>query len=146
MLQLPPGTSVPLPGYDKEHTADPQVGEEDVHPNVGRERVEEGEHAGVGPVGLPVQDADPQGHEGLGEIDGFLPDMSDGERSHGQVSFLQTAQREGTQAGRKEELQTEVFPSPWRHHSSHTAETGQNAPKCSPGAPPSCCTYSTYLL
>lgn len=105
MLQLPAGPcSVPLPGYDKEHTADPQVGEEDVHPDVWRERVEEGEHAGVGPVGFPVQDADPQGHEGLGEIDGFLPDMGDGQRSHGQVSFLQTAQREG----RKEGFQTET--------------------------------------
>lgn len=107
-MQLPAGTSVPLPGYDKEHTADPQVGEEDVHPDVRRQRVEEGEHAGVGPVGFPVEDADPQGHEGLGEVDGFLPDVGDGQRSHSQVSFLQTAQREGTRAGREGELQTEV--------------------------------------
>lgn len=89
------GTGIPLPGYDKQHAADPQVGKEDVHPNVGRQGVEEGEDTGVGPVGLPVQDADPQGHEGLGEVDRFLPNVGDGERSNGQVSFLHAAPRKG---------------------------------------------------
>lgn len=84
------GTGVPLPGDDKEHAADPQVGEEDVHPDVRRQGVEEGEHAGVGPVGLAVQDADPQGHKGLGEVYRFLPNVGDGERSNGQISFLKT--------------------------------------------------------
>lgn len=79
---------IPLPGYDEQHAADPQVGEEDVHPDVGRQGVEEGEHAGVGPVGLAVQDADPQRHEGLGEVYRLLPNVGDGERSNGQISFL----------------------------------------------------------
>lgn len=88
------GTGVPLPGYDEQHAADPQVGQEDVHPNVRRQGVEEGEDAGVGPVGLPVQDADPQGHKGLGEVYRFLPNVGDGERSNGQISFLCATQRE----------------------------------------------------
>lgn len=78
----------PLPGYDKQHTADAQVGEENVHPNVRRQGVEEGKHTGVGPIGLPVENADPQGHERLGEVDRFLPDVGDGERCNGQISFL----------------------------------------------------------
>lgn len=86
--------SIPLPGYDKEHAADPQVGEENVHPNIRRQRVEEGKHTGVGPVGLPVQNADPQGHKGLGEVYRFFPYVGDGERSNSQVSFLCTARGE----------------------------------------------------
>lgn len=54
--------------------------------------------------------------------------MSDGQRSHGQVSFLQTAQREGTQAGRKEELQTKAF----HPLGDTTALTRQKTPKCTP--------------
>lgn len=98
------GVGIPLPGYDKEHAADPQVGEEDVHPDVRRQGVEEGEHTGVGPVGLAVQNADPQGHEGLGEVDRFLPDMGDGERSDGQVSFLSVTRRERGTKGKKEAI------------------------------------------
>jgi len=93
---------IPLPGYDKEHAADPQVGEENVHPNIRRQRVEEGKHTGVGPVGLPVQNADPQGHKGLGEVYRFFPYVGDGERSNGQVSFLCTARGE-TQRERERE-------------------------------------------
>lgn len=54
--------------------------------------------------------------------------MSDGQRSHGQVSFLQTAQREGTQAGRKEELQTKAF----HPLGDTTALTRQKTPKRTP--------------
>lgn len=35
-----------------------------------------------------VEDADPQGHEGFGEVDDLLPFGSDGERSHSQVCLL----------------------------------------------------------
>lgn len=115
----------PLPGNDKQHAADPQVGEEDVHPDVGREWVEEGEHAGVGPVGLSVQDADPQRHEGLGEVYGFLPNVGDGERSDRQIGFLCVTQ------GREEEvLETEGSPSLVKH--PQRSETPKAQPWGSP--------------
>lgn len=141
------GTGVPLPGYDKQHAADPQVGEEDVHPNVRRQGVEEGEHAGVGPVGLPIQDADPQGHEGLGEVYRFLPNVGDGERSDGQISFLRAAPREGgTEGDKKKALETEAVPSPQGHpQQSHCSYGPKNPPKHSPGVPPSLC-HGVHLL
>ena len=43
----------------------------------------------------PVEDADPQGHEGLGEVDDLLPLGCDGERSHSQVCLLLEGRRGG---------------------------------------------------
>lgn len=77
-----------LPGNDKQHTADTQAGQQHIHPDIRRERVEEGEDSWVGAVGFVVENADPQCHEGLGEIDHFFSHICDGERSHGQVSHL----------------------------------------------------------
>ncbi len=54
-----------LPGYDKQHTTDTQVSQQNIHPDIGRKGVEEGENPGVGAVGLAVQDTYPQRHEGL---------------------------------------------------------------------------------
>lgn len=54
-----------LPGYDKQHTTDTQASQQNIHPDIGREGVEEGEDPGVGAVGLAVQDTYPQCHEGL---------------------------------------------------------------------------------
>lgn len=45
---------LPLPGDDKEDTADTQVGEEHVHPDVWGQGVEEGEDTGVGAIGLAI--------------------------------------------------------------------------------------------
>lgn len=45
-----------------------------------------------------VEDADPQSHEGLGEVDDLLPLSSDGEGCHSQVCLL----LEGKQVGRRE--------------------------------------------
>lgn len=45
-----------------------------------------------------VEDADPQGHEGLGEVDDFLPLCGDGEGCHSQVCLL----LEGKQIGQRE--------------------------------------------
>lgn len=45
-----------------------------------------------------VEDADPQGHEGLGEVNDFLPLRGDGEGCHSQVCLL----LEGKQMGRRE--------------------------------------------
>lgn len=44
----------------------------------------------------PVEDADPQGHEGLGEVDDLLPLSCDGERSHSQVCLLLEGRRGGS--------------------------------------------------
>lgn len=77
------------PGDHKEHTADPGAGQQHVQPDVRGQRVKEGEDAGVGAVGFTIQDADPQSHEGFGEVDDFLSDVRDGQRSHGQICNLQ---------------------------------------------------------
>lgn len=45
---------LPLPGDDKEDTADTQVGEEHVHPDVWGQGVEEGEDTGIGAIGLAI--------------------------------------------------------------------------------------------
>lgn len=108
----------PLPGYDKQHTADPQVGEENVHPNVSRQGVEEGKHTGIGAVGLPVQNADPQCHERLGEVYRFLPDVGDRERSNGQISFLCGNTEGERQREREKPLETKALPSPSKHAAS----------------------------
>lgn len=84
-----PTKTLTLPGNDKEDTADAQVGKEHIHPDVWGQGVEEGEDTGVGAVGLAVQDAHTEGHEGLGEVDGLLADMGDGQRGHSQICLLQ---------------------------------------------------------
>lgn len=77
-----------LPGNNKEYTADSKAGQQHVHPDVRGQRVEEREHARIGAVGLVVEDADPESHEGLGEVYDLLPHVGDGERGHGQVGHL----------------------------------------------------------
>ena len=79
---------MPLPGDDKEDTADTQVGEKHIHPDVWGQGVEEGEDTRVGAIGLAIEDAHAEGHEGLGEVDDLLPLSCDGERSHSQVCLL----------------------------------------------------------
>lgn len=78
-----------LPGNDKEHTADPQIGQQDVDPDVRGHRIKEREEASVGAVGSPVQDTDASVQKGFGEVNNFLTDKGDGERSHGQVGSLE---------------------------------------------------------
>lgn len=77
------------PGNHKEHAADAGAGQQHVHPDVRRQGVQEGEDARIGAVGFAVQDADPQSHEGFGEVYDFLSDVGDGQRSHGQVRHLE---------------------------------------------------------
>lgn len=81
--------ALPLPGDDKEDTADTQVGEQHIHPDVRGQGVEEGEDTGVGAVGLAIEDADTERHEGLGEVNGLLAHMGDGQGGHGQIRLLQ---------------------------------------------------------
>lgn len=78
-----------LPGDDKEDTADTQVGKEHIHPDVWGQGVEEGEDAGVGAVGLAIEDAHAQCHEGFGEVDSLLSNMGDGQGGHSQICLLQ---------------------------------------------------------
>lgn len=80
-----------LPGYDKQHTTDTQVSQQNIHPDIRRQGVEEGEDPRVGPVWLAVQYTYTQRHEGLGEVDDLLAHICDGERSHCQISSLSTA-------------------------------------------------------
>lgn len=88
--------ALPLPGDDKEDTADPQVGEEHVHPDVWGQGVEEGEDTRVGAVGLAIEDAHTEGHEGLGEVDGLLTDVGDGQGRHSQICLLQREREKWT--------------------------------------------------
>lgn len=84
-----------LPGYDKQHTTDTQVSQQNIHPDIRREGVEEGEDPRVGPVGLAVQYTYTQRHEGLGEVDNLLAHICDGEGSHCQISSLSRANIKG---------------------------------------------------
>lgn len=77
-----------LPGNDKKDTANSQVGQEDVDPDVGSHGVQEGEESVVGGVGFAIQDADAHAHEGLGKINDLFTHVGDGERSHRQVGPL----------------------------------------------------------
>jgi len=79
-----------LPGYDKQHTTDTQVSQQNIHPDIGRQGVEEGEDPRVGPVWLAVQYTYTQRHEGFGEVDNLLSHVCDGERSHCKISSLST--------------------------------------------------------
>jgi len=77
-----------LPGYDKQHTTDTQASQQNIHPDIGWEGVEEGEDPRIGAVGLAVQDTYPQSHEGLWEVDDLLPYVGNGKRSNWKVCFL----------------------------------------------------------
>lgn len=81
-----------LPGDNEQNAADAQTCQQDVHPDVRRQGVKEGEDSWISAIGFVVEDADPQSHEGLGEVDHFLPHVGDGEGGHGQVSHLRTGQ------------------------------------------------------
>lgn len=88
-----------LPGYDKQHTTDTQASQQNIHPDIRRQGVEEGEDPRVGPVWLAVQYTYTQRHEGLGEVNNLLTDICDGKGSHCQISSLSTTdikrQRDG---------------------------------------------------
>lgn len=77
-----------VPGDDEQHTADPETGQQHVHPDVRRERVQEREYTWIRAIGFVVENGDSQSHEGLGKIDDFLSHVSDGERRYGQICHL----------------------------------------------------------
>lgn len=76
------------PGDDEEYTADSQVGQQDVDPDIRGHGVQEREEARVGAVWSTVQDTDAGVQERFGEVDSFLPHKGDCERSHSKVSSL----------------------------------------------------------
>lgn len=82
------GRKCVLPGNDKQHTTDTQASQQNIHPDIGRERVEEGEHPRVGSVGFAVENTYPQRHKGLGEVNDLLAHIGDGQGSNCQVGFL----------------------------------------------------------
>lgn len=73
---------------EEENDTDPDVGEDDAHPDLVGQRIHEAEHMGFVVHGLLDHDGDAQRHEGLGEVDHLLPVGSDGQRGDGHVSFL----------------------------------------------------------
>lgn len=77
-----------LPGYDKEHTTDTQVGQQNIHPDIRGEGVQEGEDAWVCTIGLAVQNAYSKGHKRLGKVDDLLSNVGNRQRSNCKVSFL----------------------------------------------------------
>lgn len=52
----------------------------------------------------PVEDADPQGHEWLGEVDDLLSLRGDGEGCHSQVCLLLEGKRVGRRVGHRTEV------------------------------------------
>lgn len=84
----PFSSSGSLPGNNKQHTADTKACQQHIHPDIRRQRVEEGEYSWIGAIGFVVEDADAQCHKRLGEVYDLLPHVGDGERGHSQVSHL----------------------------------------------------------
>lgn len=72
----------------KQHDADSDVGEDDAHPDLVGQRVEEREDARFGLRGFFDHDGDSQRHERFGEVDHLLSHQSDGQRSHGHIRLL----------------------------------------------------------
>lgn len=78
-----------LPGYDKEHTTDTQVSQQNIHPDIRGERIQEGEDSWVCTVGLAVQNTYSKCHKGLGKVDDLLSNVGNSQWSNCEVSFLQ---------------------------------------------------------
>lgn len=77
-----------LPGYDKEHTTDTQVSQQNIHPDIRGERIQEGEDARVCTIGLAVQNTYSKCHKWLGKVDDLLSNIGNSQGSNCKVSFL----------------------------------------------------------
>lgn len=75
--------------YQKKHHTDSNVGENNAHPDLVSQRVEEGEDAWFGLCWFLDHDGDSQRHEWFGEVDHLLSDESDGQWGDGNVCLLQ---------------------------------------------------------
>lgn len=79
--------------HQEEHHAHANIGKDYTHPDLIGQRVQKGEHARFGLLGLLNHDGDAQAHEGLGKVNDLLPDQRDSERSHGDVGSLRRRER-----------------------------------------------------
>lgn len=87
-----------LPGYDKEHTTDTQVSQQNIHPDIRGERIQEGEDARVCTIGLAVQNTYSKSHKGLGKVDDLLSNIGNRQWCNCKVSFLLTEIQKEKQA------------------------------------------------
>ena len=76
------------PRQDEEQDGDDEVGEDHVDPDLKVQWRHEGEESWFLLLWLPVENADAESHEGVGEVYGLFSLKRDGEVSNGQVSFL----------------------------------------------------------
>lgn len=88
VLLTPPQHQNPS-AHQEEHHADSDVGEDDAHPDLVGQWVQEGEDTRFGLGGFLDHDGDSQRHEGFGEVDHLLSNQSDGQWCNGQVGLLQ---------------------------------------------------------
>lgn len=79
--------------HQEEHHAHANIGKDYTHPDLISQRVQKGEHARLGLLGLLNHDGDAQAHEGLGKVNDLLPDQRDSERSHSDVGSLRRRER-----------------------------------------------------
>lgn len=77
-----------LPGYDKEHTTDTQVSQQNIHPDIRGQRIQEGEDARVCTIGLAVQNTYSESHKGLRKVDDRLSNIRYSQWCNCKVSFL----------------------------------------------------------
>jgi len=96
-----------LPGYDKEHTTDTQVSQQNIHPDIRGERIQEGEDARVCTIGLAVQNTYSKSHKRLGKVDDFLTNIGNCQWCNCKVSFLLTEIQKEKQVIRSQKKQVE---------------------------------------
>lgn len=86
-----------LPGYDKEHTTDTQVSQQNIHPDIRGKRIQEGEDAWVCTIRLSVQNTYSKSHKWFGEVDDLFSHIGNSQWCNCKVSFL-LIEREKKQA------------------------------------------------
>lgn len=89
---MPPGPYLPLvrtePADQEQDDGHPDVGKDDAHPDLFGQRRHEAKHPWLLLHGLLDHDGDPEGHEGLGEVDDPLAGGCNGEGRDGDVGLL----------------------------------------------------------
>lgn len=84
--------SVPLVGAEaadeEQHHAHANVGENDAHPDLVSQRVQERKDSRFGLLRLLDHDGDSQRHKGFREVDHLLSYQCDGQRGHCDICFL----------------------------------------------------------
>lgn len=97
-----------LPGYDKEHTTDTQVSQQNIHPDIRGERIQEGEDARVCTIGLAVQNTYSKSHKRLGKVDDLLSNIGNCQWCNCKVSFLLTEiQKEKQSVNQKKQVEAD---------------------------------------